>query len=364
MRILFLWKYYEQYIRRFYARRPRLSDSSHFEQQTALLDDYFGWPGYLVRALTKLNHEAEIVFANVQPLQAAWARENNVAFASEDGLVAEQIRHFQPEVLFMGPWYMGNANLLRVIRPLTGRIFIWIASPMRESPAREWIDCILTSFPHYVSLFQEGNVPVKFFQPACFDPAIIDVLPQVDRDIPVSFVGGLAPASFTRRIDVLSQIARQVPLRAWGYGLPSLPPRNPALWRSHMLRLFRTLPLHRVYHGEVYGLDTYRVFGRSQITLNVHIDVAEGVASNMRLFETTGCGALLITEASPFLSHYYVPGREVETYQSIDELLEKIRFYLSHESERQAISKAGQARTLAQHSAQARASELLDCFQN
>jgi glycosyltransferase involved in cell wall biosynthesis len=364
MRILFLWQYYDNYIRQFYARRPGLAQRSYQEQQKALLDDYFGWPGYLVRALRALDYEADILFANVQPLQSAWGSEHNFPFDPKQPnlLVKQQISIYRPDVLFMGPWYLDNADLLKRIRSSCGRIFVWIASPLKVKPAREWIDCVLTSFPHFVEQFQEQGVTAELFQPACFDPAILQALPALERDIPVSFVGGLSPAIFNRRIQTLNHVARHIPLQVWGYGLSGRPPRHPRRFIAYLTWLFRTWPLRRGYRGEIYGLDMYRVMCRSRITLNAHIDVADGVASNMRLFEATGCGALLLTEASPDLARYYEPEQEVITYATPADLVDKIKYYLDHDAEREAISKAGQERTLHCHTGQVRARELLDVF--
>ena len=364
MRILFLWQYYNQYIRQFYARRPELAQCSYLAQQTALLDDYFGWPGYLVRALRALDHEADILFANAQPLQSAWGREQGFAFdpAQPDLLVEHQIRRYCPNVLFAGPWYLDQADLLQRVHPFCDRVFVWIASPLKVKPAKGWIDCVLTSFPHFVQQFQEQGVTAELFQPACFDPAILQALPAVERDIPVSFVGGLSPAIFKRRVQTLNHVARHIPLQVWGYGLSGRLPRHPRRFITYLTWLFRTGPLRRGYQGEVYGLDTYRVMCRSRITLNVHVDAAEGVASNMRLFEATGCGTLLLTDASPYLARYYESEQEVVTYSSSADLVDKIKYYLDHDAEREAISKAGQERTLRCHTGQVRARELLDVF--
>ena len=67
----------------------------------------------------------------------------------------------------------------------------------------------------------------------------------------------------------------------------------------------------------------------------------------MRLYEATGVGALLLTEAAPNLSDMFEPGVEIVTYTGADDLIEKARHYLEHEDERAAIARAGQARTCA-----------------
>ena len=52
----------------------------------------------------------------------------------------------------------------------------------------------------------------------------------------------------------------------------------------------------------------------ARISLNRHIDVAEGYANNMRLYEATGVGALLLTDAAPNLGELFEPGRRSSTY--------------------------------------------------
>ena len=43
--------------------------------------------------------------------------------------------------------------------------------------------------------------------------------------------------------------------------------------------------------------------GIAKITINRHIDVSENYANNMRLFEASGCGALLISRSASAVNH-------------------------------------------------------------
>ena len=118
-------------------------------------------------------------------------------------------------------------------------------------------------------------------------------------------------------------------------------------------------PLRAAHGGEAWGLDMYRLLAESRVTLNRHIAAAEGNANNMRLYEATGVGALLITEAAPNLADIFEPGREVVTYDGPEDLVEKARHYLEHDDERRAIAAAGQARTLREHTYDRRVRELV-----
>jgi spore maturation protein CgeB len=102
----------------------------------------------------------------------------------------------------------------------------------------------------------------------------------------------------------------------------------------------------------------YSVLARSRIVINVHEDVAEGNVNNMRLFEATGAGAMLLTDTGANLGELFEPGKEVVTFDDADDLVAKARHYLEHEDERRQIAAAGQRRTLAEHTYQRRIGEL------
>jgi spore maturation protein CgeB len=116
--------------------------------------------------------------------------------------------------------------------------------------------------------------------------------------------------------------------------------------------------IHRRYRGVAWGKEMYEILAGSKITLNHHIGIAGEFANNMRLFEATGVGALLLTDRKNNLSEIFEPFQEVVAYSSPEECLEMIHHYLHHEDERRAIAEAGQRRTLAEHSYAVRMEEL------
>jgi spore maturation protein CgeB len=68
-----------------------------------------------------------------------------------------------------------------------------------------------------------------------------------------------------------------------------------------------------------------------------------------RNFEVPGCGGFVLTGRADNLEQYYENGKEVVFFDDRDDLIEKIRYYLKHESERAAIAQAGYNRTLREH---------------
>ncbi|WP_376792588.1 glycosyltransferase [Thermoflexus sp.] len=105
---------------------------------------------------------------------------------------------------------------------------------------------------------------------------------------------------------------------------------------------FRTNDFYRAYTPEEVG----RIYSQSRIVFNCSIagDVS------MRIFEGTACGALVLTDSvRNGLDELFEVGREIVVYQDDVDLLDKIAYYLAHDEEREAIARAGQQRTLREH---------------
>jgi spore maturation protein CgeB len=198
-------------------------------------------------------------------------------------------------------------------------------------------DLLFTSFPHYVERFRSIGVDSEYLRIA-FDPRImeqVDVRPEAPRPYDVAFVGGVNPNVHPAGVALLERLCERVDVAVWGYGADELPPDS---------------AIRRRWRGEAWGLDMYSVLARARIVVNRHIEAAEGHANNMRLYEATGCGALLLTDAGSNLHELFEPGREVVAYRDEDEIVRLATEMLEDEERRLAIARAGQERTLREHS--------------
>jgi spore maturation protein CgeB len=176
-----------------------------------------------------------------------------------------------------------------------------------------------------------------------FDERVLSLLGNVNRDINFSFVGGIS-RHHSGAIPLLEYLTEQTNMQIFGYGANSLP---------------KSSPIHQHHGGEIWGIDMYRALARSKITLNRHINVAENNANNMRLYEATGVGAMLLTDRKNNLHELFEIGKEVVTYSSKEEAAELVHYYLDHSEESKKIAMAGQARTLREHTYEQRMQELV-----
>ena len=120
--------------------------------------------------------------------------------------------------------------------------------------------------------------------------------------------------------------------------------------------------------GVVAGDEIPRIMRESLISLNFGDsgNVLDGVRLSRsrqikaRIFEVPGCGGFLMTQPADGMERCYTPGREIETFDDLEDLARKIGHYLAHPEERDRIALAGHARTRAEHTYEARFSQLLD----
>lgn len=108
-------------------------------------------------------------------------------------------------------------------------------------------------------------------------------------------------------------------------------------------RMFREFP--NFYYGQRLFEDAAHIYADSKICMNIALN--DDV--NMRNFEVTGSGGFLLTNRIPSLEELFIDGKECVMYDSFDDAVEKAKYYLEHDSERQAIAHAGYERSLKDH---------------
>lgn len=117
-----------------------------------------------------------------------------------------------------------------------------------------------------------------------------------------------------------------------------------------------------VNHGAVdyYDMAPY-VFKNAKINLNITLrSIKSGIP--LRAFDILGAGGFLLTNYQADFADCYVPEEDFVYYESKEDLLEKIDYYLSHEDERAAIAQNGFQKTAACHTYRHRVEEMLSCL--
>lgn len=356
-RILLVDTYYPEFVRQLYTQCPELQTAPYDVQLAACLNQRFGTSDYYSRHLTTLGYTTQDVIADHTALQLQWAKEHQLTVTVWPKLpyvhkltdrlplykiLKAQIAEFQPDILYMQNISFCDPLTLRSLKKQVRLLVGQIASPLPPQPFVTPYDLILTSFPHFVSRIQALGPASAYFKIG-FDESILSALTTTtDKPYDVVFIGGFTTVH-SAATQALEALAKQVRVDVWGYGIENLTPDSPL--RAH-------------YHGEAWGIEMYQIIKQAKICINRHSAAAEQYANNMRLYETTGIGTLLITDAKDNLNELFTVGKEVIGYRSTAELVEQVKYYLEHPTEREQIAAAGQQRTLQNHTYRQRMEEL------
>jgi hypothetical protein len=389
LRILIINTDYPAFLKQHYKRNPALAEASFDAQMAARNASFFGVFDAYSKGFAANGHEAWEVHANNGLLQRRYMTERGrrpdparkspgryellarralrrllpQKVAAPDVLrspfdippwhladiLLAQVRDFKPDVILNQAVSEVRSDLLLQMKSNTKLIVGQIASPMPQADEEDYraYDLMISSLPNFVEHYRKMGIPSELNRLG-FDQRVLAAVGTPARDKDVSFVGSLSPAH-PERARLVEWLAGQTRLDIWGNGIDKFPASS---------------PINRHYHGEVWGLDMFTALARSKITINNHIGIAGNYANNMRLYEATGMGCLLLTDRKSNIADMFEPGREVVCYDSPEECLELIRYYGKHPSERERIAAAGQARTLTEHSYVNRTAELVRLFQS
>lgn len=364
MKIAILDTYYPAFLSSFY-RATSSKKLSYNSQLNALINECFGTSDFYSFHLNALGWQSYDLIVNCIDLQAQWAREHSFNFSNIVSKISpkayrvpllgsllsglpglaevavQQIKLIKPDVLYCQDLSFFREERLNELRPYVKLFVGQIACPLPADNFIRGYDLILTSFPHFVEKFCAMGINCEYFKIG-FDDRILKLLCNTDKDIDFSFVGGISKNHTDGNL-LLEFLAERSDISFFGYG-------------SNTLRL--DSPILRKHYGEVWGLKMYNTLARSQITLNRHINVAENHANNMRLFEATGVGSMLLTDAKRNLHELFDIGEEVISYSCKEEALELYTYFHENPDKALQIALAGQKRTLLEHTYAKRMEEL------
>ena len=355
MKILILDTYYQGFLNYFWLSQSAKQGVPFGQQHKLLLSQNFGTADFYSKNFRKLGHTAQEYIVNDIFSQGSWAAQNNDyrypllqlaklefritthnklinPIVDLETIVLAQVKHFSPDVIYLQHLSYLSPSCLRQLKQHTTILAGQIASQLPNKDYLKHYDVIYTSFPHFVSKLKSLGVFGEFL-PIGFDPSVLNGIKPTARIYNVTFIGSFTP-QHQKGTELLEKVAAQIPIHVWGRESNSLCSDS---------------PLRHNLHGEIWGNNMYRILAQSKIVINRHIDAAGKFANNMRLFEATGMGALLITDDKSNITDYFTPGKEVVTYHNAQDLTAKINYYLNKPKKLAKIAQSGQRRTVRQH---------------
>lgn len=158
-------------------------------------------------------------------------------------------------------------------------------------------------------------------------PWLHRVLPEseiVGWNSDICFLGHYEP---DRRKSELDALMRAVPATYSLHG---------SLWGNNS----RHMAWHDMDTRELQGEDYVRALNGAKIAL-VFFSTWNADTFTRRVFEIPACGTMMLSQRTDTMLGLYAEDKEAVYYDSIDELIDKARFYLKNDAIRRRIAQAG-----------------------
>ena len=308
----------------------------------------------------------------------------------------EQIKKFKPEIIWFDCLKEDLLkNILKEIKSVKCLIG-WVGSAITRFDIWKNFNIIFSCANESVEYFKKNNLN-SFHINHAFDPRILEKLTNSTQKIDLSFTGQVVMDDdrfHLKRAELLNELAKSVNIKVFSpiknkysflfsfkifirrrvYNiycllkkiglkdnfLKKIPKiKNVFIWKEkpdYPKKI--SANLKRSLKKPVFGIEMFQMTKNSKVTLNIHANSSPRFASNMRLFEASGVGSCLLTDWKENINDLYEDGKEIVTYKSLEDCLEKVKWLLGNEKERNKIASAGQKRTLKDHTFAQRASEI------
>lgn len=343
-----------------------MADTEHYSGTRVLVLGSYAYPDsfewHVIDSLTKLGCDADLFHTSNHVAGALGVAEK--AFHKIRGLLIREperllearlcrkIDEFAPAIILVLLGSQLSPKTMAVIRQrTTASIVCWCQDHMttlgRQFLVAAGYDAVFLKDGYMLDLFSRMIRTTQFhYLPEACNPRMHRPLPLSEKDgetygCDVMIAGTL----HYYRQEILLQLMQRlkdINLKIWGSRPDWLQNRLPG---RHMGRL-------------VHGDDKVRAALSARICLNT-LHFGEVNSLNCRAFEIAGCGGFQIMTRVPILSEHFEPDSEVVTFAGIDELVEKVAYFLRHPSAAAAIAERGRLRAHRDHTYEHRLADIL-----
>jgi spore maturation protein CgeB len=310
-------------------------------------------PYFWEKALKKRGHVLDVFYRNLpslggqgkfQRFQQGWSPARvmaalaqripaslNLEYRLRNRRLVEKARRFKPNVLWMngGNTVIYPETLELIKRELGCKIIyasgvspIVFSHPMERQAARLYDLVLVNDYYHGIQWLELGArrmecLPISACDPDFHHPYELSEQERKAYHCDVGFVGTLVPdALYSRRVQALETLC--------DFDL--------GIWSVHEV----PVSLRKFVRGEALGDKMLQVLSAAKITINTHGDFML-YGGNMRTFEAAGVGVMQITDDLPGTHEWFKEGETIVTYKDVNDLREKVAYYLQHDAERERI---------------------------
>jgi spore maturation protein CgeB len=320
-----------------------------------------------MKALRRLGHEVVGVHTNEAWMQASWFARQwqrrlqiGPIIAAINAKVLSAAQQFHPDLIWAEKQEYLRVETLLALRKLGAKLVHFTPDPYftLDWKRTRLMDAAMKEFDVlvYCKSYERADYEA-IGKPLVYMP--LGYCDEVHRPLPsnnprwhctLGFLGGWEP----RREALLARLAEAgLDLKIWGGYWDFLGDGRWTLRRKIILDQLAGGEAYRIHRneklaaclqgGEVYADDYARALTGSKIGLGFLRKVCPDQHTT-RTFEIPACGSMLLADRTPEHLEFFEEGKEAEFFSSVEELLDKARFYSGNTGARERIAKGGYAR--------------------
>jgi len=415
-------------ISKMYSTNFELEAQSYQIQHDAFTREHISYPTSFSASMNKLGNQSHEIFYDCEIMQKKWSEENGSHYNNtswQTDIILAQLKPLKPDVLYFQDIFSMPPEMRVEIKDLVPSIKLKIIHKGFPGETRDLSDADLLTVSSPILLERYKNLKPHLVYHS-FDDSVLAVMSNLEGEHgtkrnDVSFIGSFHRPE--RRYWMLIELLKKTDIQVWGFesaiqtnykksgkealknllrplakkivesfcvlGIPAskyvryLPKYienyinkvNEGLKKQNKIinygikeggtidKTIKEMYPERC-HDSVYGIEYYQLIHNSNIVFNMHHPTAANTVDNMKMFEVTGSGSCLLTDTGVNMKDIFEEDKEIVTYKSIDEAIEKITYLLNHPSEMEQIAKAGQARTLRDHTIMNRCQQIDKLIKN
>jgi spore maturation protein CgeB len=266
---------------------------------------------------------------------------------SYDGLV-RHARALQPDLVLITNGLMPPLVVARLREECCARIACWftdtISSLHRQYLLASPFDALFLKEPFMVRTFREKlGLNVHYLPEACN--------PQWHKPMEVPSAEGERYRCDVAAVGTFHYYRARMLEGFEGYNLK--------IWGNNCPPWIISSIKERYTHHYAAEEEKAKAYGSAKVLVNTMLySEIEGV--NCTLFEAAGCGAFQIADWKPALPDLFVPEKEVVTFTTKRELMDKVDYYLAHPEERRAIAARAYRRAHREHTYEVRLQKMFE----
>ncbi len=356
----------QRYLNDLYGNRIGSLDASGFEELRSLIFGFFihEFDQYSHYINNGNRYQMTELIVNDAVLQRKWAGEHGLSkSASLQQILEAQIAFYKPDIFFDNSnfFMQHDANAIKKKYGVKA-VIAWDAyTGSRFEKQSKGVDLVLTCVEFIRSKYESLGYK-SVLLPFAFDRRVFDALHnQEDIQNRLCFIGTISDnVHKERKALLLDCIRADIPFSLY---ISNIGKGKFCLSRAQLRALkdgrfddfFDYFRLQARNLGGVYGIDMFRTLGNHAIQLNMHGDNSLH-AGNMRLYEATGMGSLLLTDWKSNIADIFEPEKEIVTFKTPAEAIDKARYFLAHPKEAAEIARNGQLKTFSKYDVEGRIS--------